>query len=165
MFTHFFRRKLIDPLLSMLQQGILPEKLALTVALGSVVGLIPTLGVTTVVITALALRLRLNVAISVLISYLMQPLQLLLMVPFMKAGSYLSGLQTLEFSVGDLWAMVQQDWQAALGKLWLVHLLGLGVWLLVAFPLGFSIYRSTLPLFRKLAPAPAPVPEDLDEAA
>ncbi|MDX5443754.1 MAG: DUF2062 domain-containing protein, partial [Hymenobacteraceae bacterium] len=60
--TNFFKRKFITPLLDLLKQGLTPEKLSLTVAIGAVVGLIPVFGVTTVFSTLLALRLRLNVA-------------------------------------------------------------------------------------------------------
>jgi uncharacterized protein (DUF2062 family) len=44
----FLRRRLIDPLLALLTQGITPQKLALSIAIGAIVGIFPVLGSTTV---------------------------------------------------------------------------------------------------------------------
>ncbi|MDX5442992.1 MAG: DUF2062 domain-containing protein, partial [Hymenobacteraceae bacterium] len=133
----------------LLKQGLTPEKLSMTVARGAVVGLIPVFGVTTVVSTLLALRLRLNVAGTVLVSYIVHPLQLLLLVPFIKAGGYLSGGSAIKFTVAGMMRMLKTDWLTALQKLWLANLLGVVVWLVVAIPLAFLIYYITLPIFRK----------------
>ena len=69
----WLRRRVLMPLLGLLQQGLSPTQLALTVALGVVFGLIPILGVTTLLATFTAVRLRLNVAAMLLISHLMSP--------------------------------------------------------------------------------------------
>src|SRR3981081_2804173 len=43
----FFYRRLVRPLLDLLRQGATPEKLALSVALGAMLGVFPMLGATT----------------------------------------------------------------------------------------------------------------------
>ncbi|HUY84833.1 MAG TPA: DUF2062 domain-containing protein, partial [Steroidobacteraceae bacterium] len=56
------RRRLVEPLRALLRQGATPERLALSVALGVVVGNIPLLGVSTAICVAIALLFRLNLA-------------------------------------------------------------------------------------------------------
>jgi uncharacterized protein (DUF2062 family) len=53
-------RRLFEPLLDLLKQGISPGRLALSVAIGIVVGNIPILGLSTILCTIIALTLRLN---------------------------------------------------------------------------------------------------------
>src|SRR5271169_2441589 len=72
-----------------LRQGISPRRLALTLALGFAVGCIPVLGIPTVICAALALALRLNLPAIQAANYLVMPLQLALIVPFVRLGGRL----------------------------------------------------------------------------
>lgn len=132
-----------------------PHKLAVTVSLGSVVGVLPFFGITTVLGTALAARFRLNIAATVLVSYLVQPLQLLFFLPFIKAGIYMFGLDELRLSLEEMVAMFRADWLDALAKLWVANLAGVSVWALLALPAGLVLYFALLPLLRKVLPKPA----------
>ena len=85
----WWRRKLIDPLLALLRQGVAPRSLALALTLGAGIGIFPVLGVSTLALTALALPLRLNLPALQLLNYLVSPLQLLLIIPFLRLGEYL----------------------------------------------------------------------------
>ena len=127
-----------------------PHKLAVTVALGTVVGVVPALGVTTIIGTALSARFRLNIAATILIGYLVHPLQLLLALPFIKAGIYLFGLSELRLSFDEIKAMFAEDWLDALSKLWMANLAGVAAWALMALPAGVVLYLLLLPLFRLL---------------
>ncbi len=72
-----------------LRQGISPRRLALTLALGLAIGCIPVVGVPTVLCAALALALRLNLPAIQAANYVVMPLQLLLIVPFVRLGGWL----------------------------------------------------------------------------
>ncbi|MCJ8166261.1 DUF2062 domain-containing protein [Pontibacter sp. E15-1] len=139
---------------NLLREGMTPHKLAATVALGSVVGLIPAIGVTTALSTALAARFRLNIAATVLVSYLVQPLQLLLAIPFIQAGIRLFGLAALRLSLSEMRRMFSADWLDALNQLWVANLAGILVWVLVALPTGGVLYLLLVPLFKKVLPRP-----------
>ena len=43
----FLTRKLIRPLLELLRQGVTPEKLSMSIALGAALGMIPVIGCNT----------------------------------------------------------------------------------------------------------------------
>lgn len=72
-----------------LSQGISPQRLALTLALGFAVGCIPVVGVPTVLCATLALALRLNLPAIQAANYAAMPLQLILIVPFARLGQWL----------------------------------------------------------------------------
>ncbi len=148
----FFRRRLITPVANLLTQGMTPHKLAFTVALGTVVGVVPAFGLTTFIGTALAARFRLNIAATILVSYLMQPLQILLIIPFAKMGIAMFGLQELRFSLEEITAMFKADWLAALNMLWKANLVAVAAWALLAIPAGGVLYLMFLPLFTKFLP-------------
>lgn len=72
-----------------LRQGVTPRRLALSLALGCAVGCIPVLGIPTLLCAALALALGLNLPAIQAANYLVMPLQLLLIVPFVRLGGWL----------------------------------------------------------------------------
>jgi len=72
-----------------LKQGISPRRLALTLALGCAVGCIPVVGIPTLLCAGLALGLRLNLPAIQAANYAVMPLQLILIVPFVRLGGWL----------------------------------------------------------------------------
>jgi uncharacterized protein (DUF2062 family) len=72
-----------------LRQGISPPRLALTLALGFAIGCIPVVGIPTVLCAGVALALRLNLPAIQAANYAAMPLQLALIVPFVRLGGRL----------------------------------------------------------------------------
>ncbi len=72
-----------------LLQGISPRRLALTLALGFAIGCIPVVGIPTALCVLLALALRLNLPAIQAANYAVMPLQLVLIVPFVRMGGWL----------------------------------------------------------------------------
>jgi uncharacterized protein (DUF2062 family) len=70
-------------------QGISPRRLALTLALGFAVGCLPVVGIPTIVCAALALAFGLNLPAIQAANYMVMPLQLVLIVPFVRLGGRL----------------------------------------------------------------------------
>src|SRR5208283_1264779 len=71
-----------------LRQGISPHQLALTLALGFAIGCFPILGVTTAICAVLAVALRLNLPAIQAANYAAMPLQLALVLPFVRLGGW-----------------------------------------------------------------------------
>lgn len=78
-----------DCAVAWMRQGISPRRLALTLALGFAVGCIPVIGIPTALCAALAVALRLNLPAIQAANYAVMPLQLALIVPFVRLGGWL----------------------------------------------------------------------------
>lgn len=74
-----------------LRQGIAPQRLALTLALGFAIGCLPVLGIPTAVCLALAVALRLNLPAIQAANYAAMPVQLALVLPFVRLGGRIFG--------------------------------------------------------------------------
>jgi uncharacterized protein (DUF2062 family) len=72
-----------------LRQGITPFRLALTLALGFAIGCIPVIGIPTVLCAGLALSFGLNQPAIQAANYAAMPLQLLLILPFIRLGQWI----------------------------------------------------------------------------
>src|SRR5471032_2350689 len=86
----FWRRWLIDPIHQQLTQGVSPEKIALTLALGSALALFPILGTTTLLCLAAGIALSLNQAILQGINALCGFIWIPLLVAFVRLGDLLT---------------------------------------------------------------------------
>ena len=67
------RRRIVIPILDLLRQGIIPEKIALSIALGITLGVTPVLGSTTILCLLAAVLFRLNLPAIQLVSWVSVP--------------------------------------------------------------------------------------------
>ncbi len=72
----FFYRRLLRPILDLLRQGVTPEKMALSLALGGALGVFPALGCTTLLCLIAAIVLRLNLPAIQIVNYFVYPIQI-----------------------------------------------------------------------------------------
>jgi len=97
-------RRVVAPVKQQLWQGVTPAKLALSLALGVVISVMPVLGITTVVALAVSVAFRLNHVAMVAANYLAYPAQILLFIPFFQAGAWLTGGPPVPFSIEQIQA-------------------------------------------------------------
>jgi uncharacterized protein (DUF2062 family) len=96
-----------------LSQGLSPRQLAVTLALGFAIGCIPLLGVTTGICTLLALLLRLNMPAIQAANWVAMPLQVVLLIPFLKLGQWLFPGAPVSFDRSVILARIQSaPWNA-----------------------------------------------------
>lgn len=74
---------------SWLRQGISPQRLALTLALGFAIGCLPVIGIPTALCLVVALGFGLNVPAIQAANYAAMPLQVALIFPFARLGGWL----------------------------------------------------------------------------
>ena len=86
---NFFQRRLIDPIVAQLTQGLTPEKLALTIAAGSATALFPVFGVTSILCFLVALVLRLNQPIIQILNQLLWPVHIATFLLCVHLGEFL----------------------------------------------------------------------------
>ena len=88
---NFWQRRVIDPVVAQLTQGITPEKIALTISIGSTCALFPIIGTTTLLCLLAGIALRLNQPIIQVVNYLCTPLHIPLIWWMWRTGEWLFG--------------------------------------------------------------------------
>ncbi len=147
--ANFFKKKIVTPVLTLLQQGVTPEKLALSIALGITLGVVPILGIITILCAFIAIRFRLNAPIMMVCCNLVYPVQVALFIPFVRFGEYTFDMPPLPISLDDMINVIKTDWMAAVNKFWIASLLGIFSWAIIAVPLSFCIYYCLLLIIRR----------------
>lgn len=150
-FKIILKRRVTNPLINFLRQGLTPEMLSRTIASGLLVGTIPIPGTSTLLCTALSLGFRMNLALIQLVNYLVFPLQILLFVPFYTLASKISG-KIIFFNASEISAQFAgSNWQtASIDLLWLAGTSVL-VWLLLMFPVSLTVYFIIKPVMKRFA--------------
>ena len=138
-----------------LLEGISPQRLALTLALGFVLGCIPLVGVPTGLCVVLAIVFRLNLPAIQAANYAAMPFQLALIVPFARLGGKLApathaALDLSTLAQSPLLLMHSSGGVAA--QLGIMAGQALLAWLLLAIPV---VGLLTLTLTRVLRRVPA----------
>lgn len=142
-------RKLIQPFVELLKQGVTPEKIALTVALGISLGVIPMLGTTTMLCTLAAVALRLNLPGILLINGVVYPLQLVLVVPFLRAGAWMFRVDGPQLSIGQIFNLIRTNMWHAITTLWVATMHALVVWLMVGCVVSGAVYLVLAAVLRR----------------
>ena len=127
----FFHRRVVAPIVVLLTQGITSEKIALSLAFGIVLGTFPVLGSTTVLCAVAALIFQLNLPAIQLVNYLIYPVQLFLLVPFIRMGEKLFRVAPLPLSLAQILTMVRTDLPHAVATLWRTQVHAISAWLLI----------------------------------
>ncbi|KAK4708828.1 hypothetical protein R3W88_029753 [Solanum pinnatisectum] len=89
----WIHKKIVDPLLQILRRGAEPKQLAFSGALGATLGLFPICGVAVFLCgVAIAVLGSLCHAPTVLlVNFIVTPIELSLVIPFLRLGEYVSG--------------------------------------------------------------------------
>jgi uncharacterized protein (DUF2062 family) len=142
----FMKRRLVDPILELLRQGVTPEKIAMSLAFGLGFGIFPVLGVSTILCTIVAVVLRLNLPAIQLVNYLAAPIQIALIIPFVRVGEHLLQLAPQPLSISAGFKLMAIGVVHAVTVLWdaIVHA-ALG-WIVIGPLLIYVLYRIFRPI-------------------
>jgi uncharacterized protein (DUF2062 family) len=156
----FWRQRVSGPVMALLQQGLTPEGISLSLAFGVAAGLFPVIGATTFMGLAMGVVLRLNQPALQLANWLAYPLQLAMIIPLVRLGEWLSGAPPVSFSVIQVVADTTSDPLGAVERFGMTGLHGILGWVAVAPIVVLGLYRALLPVLRglqaRLRPSEAP---------
>ena len=147
----WLHRKILAPLLHLLRQGVAPDRLALCVAIGIVVGNIPVLGVSSLLCAALALAFRLNLPAIQIVQAAMAPTQILLIIPFVRLGEWLLRAPRQPLSIEAGLALIARGAGHAVVALWDAIVHAGFAWMLIAPFATFFLYKFLTPVFGRSA--------------
>ena len=150
----FWRRRLIDPIRAQLTQGVTPDKVALTLGVGTACSLLPFLGFTSLLNLGVGLALRMNQPILQTLNQLLSPLQLALILVHVRVGEWLWGATGDHFTVGEMVRTFRESSVAEfLGRFGWAGIHALSAWVLIAPALAAAVYFSARPAIRRAAAA------------
>jgi uncharacterized protein (DUF2062 family) len=133
-----------------LVQGFTPEGLALTCAMGIVMGIFPVLGLTTIFLIGLGYVFKLNQPLLQTINYAMTPIHLLMLPVFYTAGGKLSSTKPPSLDPRIFIKEFFNDLPLFFHKYTKAGLLAILVWAIAAPFVGAITYFITHYLFVKI---------------
>ena len=148
----FWQRRVLRPIRAQLVQGVAPDQIAATLAVGTACSLFPIFGITSLVNLGVGLVLRMNQPILQALNQVLGPLQVALILVYVRVGEVIwqSAEHQLtlkemlrEFRERSLWDFLQQFGWAG------VH--ALTAWLLTSPLLIGVIYFALRPVIRRAA--------------
>lgn len=155
----FWQRRVRGPLLALFMQGVTPDKIALTFAVGSACSLFPFLGFTSLLNLGVGLWLRLNQPLLQTLNQLLGPLQLLMILVYVRLGEWVWRAQDDRFTIRE---MIEVFRHSSLGEFlqrfgWAgIH--AFTAWAITSPLLILAIYRLSRPALRRLASKPVSRP-------
>jgi uncharacterized protein (DUF2062 family) len=147
----FWRRRVLDVIVGQLKQGITPQKISLTLALGVTLGIFPILGATTLLCFVAGLCLKLNQPIIQMVNYLVYALQLVMILFFVRVGEFVMHATPVSFSIPELFRKFHESPREFFREFGMTGVHGIVGWLLIAPFVAALLYFILLPLMKKLA--------------
>lgn len=135
----------------LLRTGLTPEKLALSIVLGVVLGVFPVIGATTILCGIAGVALGLNQPVIQSVNYVVYPLQFVLLIPFVRAGEWLFGSPRLQLSAQEIAAAVARDPLGAISAFWTITMQALVAWLLFGVATTMVSYPMLALLLKRVA--------------
>lgn len=148
----FWQRRLLGPLRAQLTQGVTPDRLALTLSIGTACSLLPFLGFTSLLNLAVGLCLRLNQPILHVLNQLLGPLQLLLILAYVRLGEIIWRADPMPISVSTIVSSFKADPGAFLVRFGWTGVHAATAWLLTTPFLIAALYfplRRLMPRLQK----------------
>jgi uncharacterized protein (DUF2062 family) len=134
-----------------LTQGVTPDRLALTLAIGTACSLLPFLGFTTLLNLFVGLWLRLNQPILQTVNYLLTAVQLSLILVYVRLGEFIWRAEPVPLSISTLVSAFRDDPWSFLERFGLTGVHAATAWLLTSPLLVAAIYFPVRPLLRRFA--------------
>ena len=132
-----------------LSQGISPNQLAFTIALGVIIGVVPIVWGSTLLCAFLAFFLRLNQAVIQAANYLAYPVQIALFVPFYRMGAKFFPWGP-SLSTEALLHGLRKNWSGNISLIIVATLKALSAWLIIAPASAILLYLILRLIFNRM---------------
>ncbi len=143
-------RRGVLPILALLRMGATPRRLAWSIAAGLLIGINPLVGTTTVISLALAGAFRLNLVASQMANHAAWPLEIVLVIPFIRLGSRVFHTAPMPLSPHMFLTNARASPLAVIRQLWLWEWHALLVWAAIAAIAMPLVALALTPLLERL---------------
>jgi uncharacterized protein (DUF2062 family) len=124
--------------------------LALSIAIGIIGGAFPVLGLASYICLMLTLTLKQNILIVQVVNWLVYPIQILLLIPFMKLGNSIFSSTEITITIHQVVVAFQSGIMSGIKLIGIISLYGVIAWAVIAVPTTFILYFLFLFLFRNV---------------
>lgn len=138
-----------DKITALFMQGLTPKELSQSIIVSGLIAIIPVLGVSTFMITTVSLKWKLNLPVMIALSYLMWPVQILMIIPFIRIGEFIFSVSPNHYTVEEIISSFQNSFFQTLSRLSFELLCGLGGWFFTAVPVAVGVYLVSLLFLKK----------------
>ena len=145
----WFRRKVKDPLVAELKQGITAKDLALASAVSLAIAVNPFIGTTTLLCLLAGKIFRLNHVVMQTINYFSYPLQIALIIPWIRLGEKLTGSEAQMIEFAQMKAEFSQSFANFVSKFCQLGVHAFLGWLVVVPWATWIVYRILLLVFKR----------------
>lgn len=130
--------------------GATPQTLAWSIAIGLLIGINPVIGTTTLFCLAVSLPFRLNVVAAQIANHAMFPVELGLVIPFIRLGSRVFGTAAMPLSPRVFLHAVRTAPLALTRQLWMWEWHALAIWAGIAVVAAPLISLALTPVLRRV---------------
>jgi uncharacterized protein (DUF2062 family) len=148
--SNLIHRTIIKPAINLLIQGVSPSKLSLAIVIGLAFGLSPLYGLTTILCLLVALVFRLNILLMQAINYLLWPLQVLLIIPYIKMAEKIFHGSWLPENIDTFFKVIRNNPRESILDFILGIMAASLVWIILIIPLSVLLYFLFRFLFLKI---------------
>jgi uncharacterized protein (DUF2062 family) len=142
----------VQPILAQLTQGVTPDKIAATLAVGTACSLLPFLGFTSLLNLGAGLVWRMNQPILQTLNQLLGPVQLALILVYVRLGEAIWGARGDPFTLGEMLRVFREaTFTDFLGRFGWAGVHAFTAWLLTAPLLVAALYFPLRPILRAAA--------------
>ena len=146
-----FRRKVVEPVIAQLKQGVTPDKMALSIALGGVIGIFPILGSTTFLCLIVGVIFKLNHPVMQLVNFLLYQFHIPMILFFVRIGEFIFGADPFSFSFDVLRKELRADPLGFVDQFGMAGVHAIVGWMVIAPWIAFAIYYSVRPILQKMS--------------
>jgi uncharacterized protein (DUF2062 family) len=148
---NFFQRRLLDPIVAQLTQGLTPEKIALTIAVGSAIAMFPLLGTTTLLCLIIGVFMKLNQPIIQAVNYACTPIHIPFIFYSFRWGENLFGTAHSRLEMRVMRRLLIEDPLQFARDYGTAAVHAVVVWAILVPFWGLAVYYIALPILREIA--------------
>jgi len=153
--SDWLRRKVRDPLVAELRQGATPEAVSAAVCVSFAIAIVPVIGITTLGCVVAGRVFRLNHVVMQVVNHSSYPLQILLIVPFVRLGETITGSGHIPLTPTAIIAEFNRSFPDFVAKFWMAYVHGVIGWVVTVLPACWALHFVLRATFRKVLPQPS----------
>lgn len=141
---------MVDPVVAQLTQGLTPQKIALTIAVGSSIAMFPIFGTTTIICLLVGIVMKLNQPIIQAVNYACTPLHLPFIYYSFRWGNKWFGNPDTHLAFRPMMRLLREHPLDFVTTYSMTALHAVMVWAILVPIWAIAVYYITLPVMRSI---------------